>query len=88
MLREIFPNLSLLLAGSRRGRRHRAAHVLNAEAPLFGAWIGFCRDLNRYVYDSSNRVLVTLPTRDLQGYEDALPSLSLPVTPYIDLGDA
>ena len=32
-----FLNLSLLLAGSRRGRRHRAARVLNAEVPLFGA---------------------------------------------------
>ena len=26
-----------LLAGSRRGRRHRAVRVLNAEVPLFGA---------------------------------------------------
>ena len=45
----------------------------NAEAPLFGAWIGFCRDLNRYVYDSLIRVLATLPHRDLQWYVDALP---------------
>ena len=64
LLEGVFPNLSLSLAGSRRGRRHRAARVLNAEAPLFGAWIGFCRDLNRYVYDSSNRVLATLPHRE------------------------
>ena len=77
----VFPNLSLLLAGSRRGRRHRAARVLNAEAPLFGAKIGIDRDLNRYVYDSTNRVLVTLPHCDLQGYEDALLSLSLLVSP-------
>ena len=55
--------------------------MLNAEAPLFGAKIGIDRDLNRYVYDSSNHLLATLPTRDLQGYEDALPSLSLLVTP-------
>ena len=81
LLDGVFPNLSLSLAGSRHGRRHRAARVLNAEAPLFGAKIGFGRDLNRYVYDSSNRILVTLPTRDLQGYEDALPSLSFLVTP-------
>ncbi|KAI5007147.1 hypothetical protein ZWY2020_047095 [Hordeum vulgare] len=33
VLPEIFPNLSLLLAGSRCGRRHRAARVLNAEVP-------------------------------------------------------
>ena len=33
----LFPNLSLLLAGSRRRRRHQAARVLNTEAPLFGA---------------------------------------------------
>ena len=31
------------------------------------------RDLNRCEYDSINRVLVTLPLSDLQGYEDALP---------------
>ena len=34
--------------------------------------IFFC-DLNRREYDSINRVLVTLPLSDLQGYEDALP---------------
>ena len=33
------------------------------------------RDLNRREYDSINRVLVTLPLSDLQGYEDALLSL-------------
>ena len=32
----------------------------------------FC-DLNRREYDSINRVLVTLPLSDIQGYEDALP---------------
>ena len=31
------------------------------------------RNLNRREYDSINRVLVTLPLSDLQGYEDALP---------------
>ena len=31
------------------------------------------RDLNRREYESINRVLVTLPLSDLQGYEDALP---------------
>ena len=31
------------------------------------------RDLNHREYDSLIRVLVTLPHRDLQGYEDALP---------------
>ena len=30
-------------------------------------------DLDRREYDSINRVLVTLPLSDLQGYEDALP---------------
>ena len=39
------------------------------------------RDLNRREYDSINRVLVTLLLSDLQGYEDALPYLSLLVTP-------
>ena len=74
LLEPLFLNISLLLAGSRRGRRHRAARVLNAEALLFDAWIGFRRDLNRYVYDSFIRVLATLPSRNIQGYEDALPS--------------
>ena len=74
---ESSPTSPSLLAGSRHGRCHRAACVLNAEAPLFGAKIGIGRDLNRLVYDSTDRVLATLPHRDLQGYEDALPSLSL-----------
>ena len=37
VLPEFFPNFSFPLAGSRRRRRPRAARVLNAEAPLFGA---------------------------------------------------
>ena len=41
------------------------------------------RDLNRREYDSINRVLVTLPLSDLQGYEDALP-LSLVARISID----
>ena len=39
------------------------------------------RDLNRREYDPLIRVLLTLPHRDLQGYEYALPSLSLLVSP-------
>ena len=74
---ESSPTSPSLLAGSRRGRRHRAARVLNAEAPFFGAQIGINRDLNRYEYDSLIRVLATLPHRDLQGYVDALPFPSL-----------
>ena len=65
------------LAGLRRRRRHRAARVLNAEAPLFGAKIGINRDLNRCEYDSFIRVLATLPLSDLQGYVDALSFPSL-----------
>ena len=55
--------------------------MLNTEVPLFGAKIGIHRDLNRFEYDSFIRVIVTLPSCDLQGYEDALPSLSLLVPP-------
>ena len=62
-------------------RRHRAARVLNAEAPLFGALIGINRDPNRHEYDSLIRVLATLPLSDLQGYEDALFFPSLQVSP-------
>ena len=88
----VLPELSLDFSSpldvSRRRRCPRAVCVLNAEAPLFGALIGINRDLNRYEYDSFIHVLVTLPHRDLQGYEDALPSLLLLVSPSIDLGDA
>ena len=45
--------------------------------PLFGAKIGIHRDLNRFEYESLIRVLATLPSRDLQRYEVALPFLSL-----------
>ena len=71
MLPEFFPNFSFPLAGSRRRRPH-AARVLNAEVPLFGAYIGINRDLNRCEYDSFIRVLATLPLSDLLGYVDAL----------------
>ena len=37
VLSEFFLNFSSPLAGSRRRIRPRAVHVLNAEAPLFGA---------------------------------------------------
>ena len=55
--------------------------MLNAEALWFGGQIGINRDLNCYEYDSFIRILATLLFHDLQGYEDALPSLSLLVTP-------
>ena len=77
---ESSPTSPSLLAGSRRGRRHQAARVLNMEVPLFSAKIGIHRDLNRFEYYSFIRVLATLMHRDLQGYEDALPPLSLLVT--------
>ncbi len=81
VLPEIFPNLSLLLAGSRCRRRHRTARVLNAEVSWFGTRSESHRDLNRREYDSINRVLATLPLSDLQRYEDALTPLSLLVSP-------
>jgi hypothetical protein len=75
LMLELFPNLSLLFARSRRGRRHRAARVLNAEVPSIRHLDRIYRDLNRSEYDSTNRVLVTLPLCDLQRYEDALSPL-------------
>ena len=51
--------------------------MLNAEAPLFGAYIRINRDQNRCEYDSFIRVLATLPLSDLQWYVDALPFPSL-----------
>ncbi|KAE8809400.1 hypothetical protein D1007_13990 [Hordeum vulgare] len=81
VLLEIFPDLFLLLAGSRCRRRHRAARVLNAEVPWFGTRSESHRDLNRREYDSINRVLATLSLSDLQRYEDALFPLSLLVSP-------
>ena len=43
------------------------------------------RDLNRCEYNSFIRVLAMLLYRNLQGYEDALPSLSLLCISLIDL---
>ena len=45
-----------LLAGSRRGRRHRAVRVLNAEVPCVRHLI--IDDLNHDEYDSFNPVLL------------------------------
>jgi hypothetical protein len=75
MLPELSLYFSFLLAGSRRRIRPRAARVLNAEVPSVQHLDRIFCDLNRREYDSINRVLVTLPLSDLQGYEDALPSL-------------
>ena len=77
----LFLNLSLLLAGSRCARRHRAARVLNAEVSWFDTRSELHRDLNRREYDSINCILATLPLSDLQRYEDALTPLSLLVSP-------
>ena len=73
VLLEFSLNFSSPLAGSRRRRRPRAVRVLNAEAPSVRRLDRIFRDLNRREYDYINRVLVTLPLSDLQGYEDALP---------------
>ena len=47
--------------------------VLNMKALSVRRSDRIFRDLNRREYDSINRVLVTLPLSDLQGYKDALP---------------
>jgi hypothetical protein len=49
--------------------------VLNTEVPFVWHLDQIFRDLDRRKYDYINRVLVTLPLSDLQGYEDALLSL-------------
>ena len=72
VLPELSVNFSSPLAGSRRRIRPRDVRVLNAESPSVRRYRIF-RDLNRSEYDSINRILVTLPLSDLQGYEDALP---------------
>ena len=72
-------NLSFPLAGSRRRRRHCTVRVLNAEVPsVRHSVIG---DLDHGEYDSINPVHWNASARDLQGYVDALPSLSLLVSP-------
>ena len=71
----IFINPSFLLAGSRRGRRHWAARVLNAEVPSVRHLV--IGDLDHDEYDSINPVLLNASARDLQGYVDALPFPSL-----------
>ena len=73
VLLEFSLNFSSPLAGSRRRRRPRAVRVLNTEAPSVQRLGRIFRDLNHREYDSINRVLITLPLSDLQGYEDALP---------------
>ena len=73
VLPEFSLNLSSPLAGSRMRRRPWVVCVLNAEAPSVRHLDQIFRDLNHREYDSINRVLVTLPLSDLQGYEDALP---------------
>ena len=73
VLPELSLNFSSSLAGSRRRRCPRAVRVLNAEAPSVRRLDRIFRNLNSGKYDSINRVLVTLPLGDLQGYEDALP---------------
>ena len=73
VLPELSRNFSSPLAGSRRRRRLWIVRVLNAEAPSIRRLDRIFCDLNRREYDSINRVLVTLPLSDLQGYEDALP---------------
>ena len=72
MLPEFFLNFSSPLAGSRRRRRPRAVRVLNTEVASVRHLDRIFRDLNHREYDSINRVLVTLPLSNLQGYEDAL----------------
>src|SRR3954465_13555332 len=54
LLDEVFFNLSSLLAGSRRGRRHRAVRVLNAEVPSVRLLV--IGDLDHDEYDSINPV--------------------------------
>ena len=55
-------------AGSESGDRHRVERVQNSEVPCVRYLIG------RIVktYDYINRVVLTLPLSDLQGYEDTL----------------
>ena len=77
VLLEFSLNFSFPLAGLRRARCPRVVHVLKAEASSVRLLDQIFRDLNRHEYDSINRVLVTLPLSDLQGYEDAL---SLPLS--------
>ena len=73
VLLEFSLNFSSPLAGSRRRRRRRVVRVLNAEAPSVRCLDRIFHDLNRREYESINRVLLTLPLSDIQGYEDALP---------------
>ena len=49
--------------------------VLNAEVPSVRQLV--IGDLDHVEYDSINPVLLNASARDLQGYVDALPSLSL-----------
>ena len=73
VLLEFSLNFSSPLAGSRRRRRPPGCTCVERGGAVRLALDRIFRDLNRREYDSINRVLVTLPLSDLQGYEDALP---------------
>ena len=75
LLDGVFLNLSLLLAGSRRGRRHRAVRVLNAEVlSVRHLVIG---DLDHDEYDSINPVHLNASAYRSTRVCRCTPSLSL-----------
>ena len=76
----VLPEFSLNFSSPLAGRP-RAVRVLIAEAPSVRRLDRIFRNFNHHEYDSINRIIVMLPLSDLQGYEDALLSLSLLVSP-------
>ena len=73
VLLEFSLNFSSPLDGSRKEETSPGCTCVERGGAVRSALYRIFRDLNRREYDSMNRVLVTLPLSDLQGYEDALP---------------
>ena len=73
LLDGVFPNLSLSPCWIKAWETSPGCTCVERGGAVRSALDRIFRDLNRREYDSINRVLVTLPLSDLQGYEDALP---------------
>ena len=70
---EVFPQLLLTPCWIKKEETSPGCTCVERGGAVRSALDRIFRDLNRREYDSINRILVTLPLSDLQGYEDALP---------------
>ena len=73
LLDGVFPNLSLSPCWIKARETSPGCMCVERGGAVRSALDRIFCDLNHREYDSINRVLITLPLSDLQGYEDALP---------------